>query len=154
VFRNLGDGTFQDVSRECGAGFQQVGLHRGAAFGDLDDDGRIDAVVTRLNETVEVFHNQTEPSGHFLLLKLVGTRSNPDGLGASVRLVLGSGRSLVRHSTTAVGYGGSRDKRVHFGLAREDAITRLEITWPGGRRQVLENVGVDRVLEVREPAAR
>jgi hypothetical protein len=154
VFRNLGDGTFQDVSRECGAGFQQVGLHRGAAFGDLDDDGRIDAVVTRLNETVEVFHNQTEPSGHFLLLKLVGTRSNPDGLGASVRVVLGSGRSLVRHATTAVGYGGSRDKRVHFGLGREDAITRLEITWPGGRRQVLENVGVDRVLEVREPAAR
>jgi len=154
VFRNLGDGTFQDVSRECGTGFQQVGLHRGAAFGDLDDDGRIDAVVTRLNETVEVFHNETEPSGHFLLLKLVGTRSNPDGLGASVRLVLGSGRSLVRHATTAVGYGGSRDKRVHFGLGREDTVTRLEVTWPGGRRQVLENVGVDRVLDVREPAAR
>ena len=154
VFRNLGDGTFRDVSRECGPGFQQTGLHRGAAFGDLDDDGRIDAVVTRLNEPVEVFHNQTEPSGRFLLLKLAGTASNPDGLGASVRLVLGSGRSLVRHATTAVGYGGSRDKRVHFGLGREEAITRLEITWPGGRRQVLENVGVDRVLEIREPAAR
>jgi hypothetical protein len=67
VFRNLSDGTFQDVSREGGADFQQAGLHRGAAFGDLDDDGRIDAVVTRLNEPVEVFHNQTEPSGHFLL---------------------------------------------------------------------------------------
>jgi hypothetical protein len=154
AFRNLGDGTFQDVSRECGQDFQQTGLHRGAAFGDLDNDGRIDAVVTRLNETVEVFHNETEPSGHFLLLKLVGTRSNPDGLGASVRVVLGSGRSLVRHATTAVGYGGSRDKRVHFGLGREATITRLEITWPGGRRQVLENVGVDRVLEIREPAAR
>ena len=154
VFRNLGDGTFQDVSRECGADFQQLGLHRGAAFGDLDDDGRIDAVVTRLNEPVEVFHNQSEPVGHFLLLKLRGTRSNPDALGTSVRLVLGSGRSLVRHATTAGGYGGSRDKRIHFGLGREEAITRLEITWPGGRRQVLENVGVDRVLEVREEAAR
>jgi len=154
VFRNLGDGTFKDASRECGADFQQAGLHRGAAFGDLDNDGRVDAVVTRLNEPVEVFHNQTEPSGHFLLLKLRGTVSNPDGLGTSVRLVLGSGRSLVRHATTAVGYGGSRDKRVHFGLGREDAISRLEITWPGGQRQVLENVGVDRVLEIREPAAR
>ena len=154
VFRNLGDGTFQDTSREYGADFQQVGLHRGAAFGDLDDDGRIDAVVTRLNEPVEVFLNRTEPSGHFLLLKLVGTRSNPDGLGTSVRVVLGSGRSLVRHATTAVGYGGSRDKRIHFGLGREDAITRLEVTWPGGHRQVLENVGVDRILEVREEAAR
>jgi enediyne biosynthesis protein E4 len=154
VFRNLGNETFQDVSREGGADFQQAGLHRGAAFGDLDDDGRIDAVVTRLNEPVEVFHNQTEPSGHFLLLKLRGTASNPDGLGTSVRLVLGSGRSLLRHATTAVGYGGSRDKRLHFGLGREDVITRLEITWPGGRRQVLENVGIDRVLEIREEAAR
>jgi hypothetical protein len=154
VFRNLGDGTFRDVSREGGADFQQVGLHRGAAFGDLDDDGRVDAVVTRLNEAVEVFHNETEPSGHFLLLKLAGTRSNPDGLGTSVRVVLGSGRSLVRHAMTAVGYGGSRDKRIHFGLGREDRITRLEITWPGGRRQVLENVGIDRILEVKEAAAR
>jgi hypothetical protein len=154
VFRNLGNEAFQDVSREGGADFQQAGLHRGAAFGDLDDDGRIDAVVTRLNEPVEVFHNQTEPSGHFLLLKLRGTASNPDGLGTSVRLVLGSGRSLVRHATTAVGYGGSRDKRLHFGLGREGVITRLEITWPGGRRQVLGNVGIDRVLEIREEAAR
>jgi hypothetical protein len=154
VFRNLGDGTFQDVSREAGADFQQAGLHRGAAFGDLDDDGRLDAVVTRLNEPVEVFHNQTEPSGHFLLLKLRGTASNPDGLGTSVRLVLGSGRSLVRHATTAVGYGGSRDKRIHFGLGREETITRLEIAWPSGHRQVLENVRVDRILEIREPAVR
>ena len=82
VFRNLGDGTFRDVTRECGADFQQVGLHRGAAFGDLDDDGRVDAVVTRLNEPVEVFVNRTEPAGHYLLVRLVGTRSNRDGLGA------------------------------------------------------------------------
>jgi hypothetical protein len=150
VFRNLGDATFRDVTRECGPDFQQVGLHRGAAFGDLDDDGRIDAVVTRLNEPVEVFLNRTEPSGHYLVLRLVGTRSNRDGLGASLRLALGSGRSLVRHATTAVGYGGSSDRRVHFGLGGESRVERLEITWPSGRHQVLENVGVDRILEVRE----
>jgi len=154
VFRNLGDGTFRDVTRECGPDFQQLGLHRGAAFGDLDNDGGIDAVVTRLNEPVEVFLNRTEPSGHNLLVKLVGTRANRDGLGASLRLRLGSGRSLVRHATAAVGYGGSSDKRVHFGLGAEDRITRLEITWPGGGLQVLENVGVDRILEIREPVVR
>ena len=154
MFRNIGDGTFRDVTRECGADFQQRGLHRGAAFGDLDDDGRLDAVVTRLNEPVEVFLNRTEPSGHYLLVRLVGTRANRDGLGASLRFVLGSGRSLVRHATSAVGYGGSSDKRVHFGLGAEDRIQRLEITWPGGNRQVLENVGVDRIVEIREPAAR
>ena len=70
VFRNLGDGTFGDVTRACGADFQQLGLHRGAAFGDLDDDGRVDAVVTRLNEPVEVFLNRAEPSGHYLLVRL------------------------------------------------------------------------------------
>jgi hypothetical protein len=150
VFRNLGDGTFRDVTRESGADFQQLGLHRGAALGDLDDDGRIDAVVTRLNEPVEVFLNRTEAAGHFLLVRLVGTRANRDGLGTSIRLVLPSGRSLLRHATAAVGYGGSSDKRVHFGLGAEDRIERLEVAWPGGRLQVLEHVGIDRILEVRE----
>jgi len=150
VFRNRADGTFADVTAEAGAGLQQVGLHRGAAFGDLDNDGRVDAVVTRLNERVEVFHNRTGRAGHHLLLRLVGTRSNRDGLGASVRLVLGSGRTLVRHATTAVGYGGSSDRRVHIGLGDEERVARLEITWPGGRRQVLEDVPIDRVLVVRE----
>jgi hypothetical protein len=150
VFRNLGDGTFGDVTRECGPDFQQVGLHRGAAFGDLDDDGRIDAVVTRLNEPVEVFLNRTEPSGHYLEVSLAGTRSNRDGLGAVLRLVLPSGRSLMRQATTAVGYGGSSDKRVHFGLGGESRIQRLEISWPSGVQQTLDNPGVDRILEVRE----
>ena len=139
VFRNLGDGTFRDVTRECGADFQQLGLHRGAAFGDLDDDGRVDAVVTRLNEPVEVFLNRTEPAGHYLLVRLVGTRANRDGLGASAPPhAAARDASLVRHATSAVGYGGSSDKRVHFGLGGEDRIERLEVTWPGGRRQVLE----------------
>jgi hypothetical protein len=152
VFRNLGDGTFDDVTGEAGEDLRQVGLHRGAAFGDLDDDGRIDAVVTRLNEPVEVFHNRTEGAGHFLILRLVGRRSNRDGLGASVRLVLPSGRARVRHATTAVGYGGSSDRRVHFGLGDETRVERLEITWPGGRRQLLEDVRADQVLVIPESA--
>jgi len=153
VFRNRGDGTFGDATATAGEDFQQKGLHRGAAFGDLDDDGRIDAVVTRLNEPVEVFHNQTEDAGHFLLLRLIGTRANRDGLGALVRATLSSGRVLVRHATTAVGYGGSSDRRVHFGLGDEDAVEGLEITWPGGHRQVLEDVPIDQVLTVRESTA-
>jgi hypothetical protein len=152
LFRNLGDGTFQDVTARAGADFQQVGLHRGAAFGDLDDDGRIDAVVTRLNEPLEVFHNETEPSGHFLLLRLVGTRANRDGVGALLRLVLPSGRALVRHLSTAVGYGGSSDRRVHFGLGPETRVERLEIAWPGGGTQILRDLPADQLLVVREPA--
>ena len=75
VFRKIGHGTFGDVTRACGADFQQLGLHRGAAFGDLDDDGRVDAVVTRLNEPVEVFLNRAEPSGHYLLVRCSSARA-------------------------------------------------------------------------------
>ena len=153
VFRNLGDRTFRDVTLGCGEDFQQKGLHRGAAFGDLDDDGRLDAVVTRLNEPAEVFLNRTESPGHFLQVRLVGTRSNRQGLGAIVRVALPSGRRLTRQASAAVGYGGSRDPRVHFGLGAEDRVERLEVTWPGGGSQLVKNVEADRTIEVREPAA-
>lgn len=153
VFRNLGDGRFQDVTETCGADFQQRGLHRGAAFGDLDNDGRVDAVVTRLNDRLEMFANRTQAAGRFLVLELEGVQSNRDGIGAELRLTLGSGRELLRAVKTAVGFGGSSDKRVHFGLGSEDTIVRLTVVWPGGGRQVLEHVSTNQFLRIRESAA-
>lgn len=152
LFRNLGTGSFRDVSEQCGEDFQQLGLHRGAAFGDMDNDGRIDAVVTRLNEKVEVLHNETQTTGHWLILELEGVQSNRDGLGAKVTLTLESGRTLVRHSTTAVGYGSSSDKRIHFGLGAETGVKSLEILWPEGARQLLTHPPIDRILHVRQSA--
>lgn len=156
VFRNLGRAPvrFEDVSAAAGEAFQRPAPHRGAAFGDIDNDGRLDAVVTVLNGPVKLFRNVTPNGNHWLLLRLEGRRSNRMGLGAAVRLDTPAGRTLHNHATTSTGYAASSDARVHFGLGKEASARRIEIRWPSGARQVLENVAADRVIPVSEPPQR
>ena len=151
VLANQRDGRFADVSGQAGESFQQTGLHRGAAFGDFDGDGRVDVVVTRLNERVELFRNTSPAENHWLAVRLSGRRSNRDGLGARVRVVGASGREQWNHATTSVGYASSSDRVVHFGLGRDASAKLVEILWPSGVRQRLEDVAADRQLTVREP---
>ncbi|MFN7993273.1 MAG: CRTAC1 family protein [Bryobacteraceae bacterium] len=151
VFRNLGNGKFQDVSREAGPGFQGTAAHRGVAFGDLDNDGKIDAVVTVLNGPAKYLHNISANANHWILLKLTGRKSNRMGLGAHVRITAADGMKQYNDATTAVGYACASDSRVHFGLGAAASIREIEIIWPGGPRQVLRNVGVDQILAVQEP---
>src|SRR5262249_15132025 len=99
VFRNLGRGKFQDVSAQAGADFQKPAAHRGAAFGDLDNDGRMDAVVTVLNGKAQYFHNVTRNANHWILLKLSGTKSNRMGLGAQVRMTAEDGSKQYNQVT-------------------------------------------------------
>jgi hypothetical protein len=153
VFRNLGNGKFEDVSKYAGDAFQQAAPHRGVAFGDLDNDGRLDAVVTVLGGAAKVLRNVSSNQNHWLLLQLVGSRSNRSGLGAQVRLVDGAGRTQWNHATTSVGYASSSDSRVHFGLGDSSTVRELEVRWPSGIRQVLHDIKVDRVLTIKEPAA-
>ena len=152
VFRNLGNGRFQNVSATAGPDFQIPGAHRGVAFGDLDNDGRMDAVVTVLNGQAKIFHNTTRNGNHWILLKLSGTRSNRMGIGAKIRLTTADGAVQYNHVTTSVGYASSSDSRVHFGLGANAAAKEIEITWPSGIRQVLRDVAGDRVVTVVEPA--
>jgi len=152
VFRNLGNGVFQDVSATAGPDFEQAAAHRGAAFGDMDNDGRVDAVVTVLNGRLQYFHNITGNGNHWILLKLVGVKSNRMGLGAQVRITAEDGSRQYNHATTSVGYGCSSDSRVHFGLGKSKLIREIEIRWPSGIRQTLRNVPADRVLTVEERA--
>jgi len=151
VFRNLGQGKFQDVSATAGPDFQKEAAHRGVAFGDLDNDGRVDVVVSVLNGPAEVFHNISETGNHWILLKLVGTKSNRMGIGAQVKLTAGDDSVQWNEVTTAVGYASSSDPRVHFGLGKNKIIKEVEIRWPSGIRQVLHNVEVDRIVEIEEP---
>ncbi len=151
IFVNQGGLRFLDRSAEAGPDFQKTGLHRGAAFGDLDGDGRIDVVVSRIGEPAEVWHN-TSPRLHWLALRLTGRRSNRDGIGAKIHIIGQSGREQWNHVTTSTGYGCSSDRTVHFGLGQDAVVRSLEIRWPSGTLQKMENLRADRLLSVEEPA--
>ena len=150
VFRNLGNGRFQDVSAEAGADFQKAASHRGAAFGDIDNDGRVDVVVNVLNGKAKYFHNLSRPDRHWILLKLVGTKSNRMGLGAQIRITGEDGLKQYNQVTTAVGYACSSDPRVHFGLGASKTVREIEIKWPSGIRQTLRNIAADQILTIEE----
>jgi len=152
ILLNRGDGTFADFSKQAGSSFQQVGHHRGAAFGDFDGDGRIDVVVTRLDGPAELFHNTSPAPNHWLDFRLVGKRSNRDGIGARIRVVGISGREQYNHVTTSVGFGCSSDRVVHFGMGKDTAARLVEIFWPSGTHQQLTSIAADRVVTVEEPA--
>jgi hypothetical protein len=143
VYLNRGDGTFQVQSVPGEA------LHRGAAFGDFDRDGRMDVVVTRLNEAPLILWNVSPETGHWIQLRLRGTKSNRDGIGARVHLVAPSGEQWNR-LTTSVGYAGSSERIVHFGLGNDDKASVIEIDWPSGVRQKLRDVAADQYISVEE----
>jgi hypothetical protein len=153
LFRNLGNGKFQNVSATAGADFQIPGAHRGLAFGDLDNDGRMDAVVGVLNGQAKIFHNTTRNGNHWIMLKLTGAKSNRMGIGAKIRVTTADGAVQYNHVSTSMGYASSSDPRAHFGLGGNAAVKEIEIVWPGGIRQVLRDVAADRVVSVTEPSA-
>jgi hypothetical protein len=148
--RNTGHG-FVDISRESGSVFGQPWIARGMAIGDLDNDGRLDAVITTNDGPVHILHNETAASNHWLLLKLVGHKSNRDAIGAEVAITTATGSQFATVST-ASSYLSASDKRVHFGLGKEARVRKIEIRWPSGIRQTLNDVAADQVLEVNEPA--
>jgi hypothetical protein len=150
VFRNLGNGKFEDASLGAGSDFQQEAPHRGVAFGDLDNDGRIDAVVSVLGAHVKLFHNVSAVENHWILLKLVGKKSNRMGLGAQIHLVTADGKSQWNEATTAVGYASDSDSRVHFGLGANRRVREIEVRWPSGIRQSLHDVAADQILTMEE----
>ena len=150
LLRNNRDGTFTDVAANAGSDFSIPAAHRGAAFGDLDNDGRIDIVTNCLNGRPEILMNRSTYSNHWLLINLIGTVSNRDGLGAKVRITTGEG-TQYNHATTSVGYGSSSDKRVHFGLGAAVKVEEIEVVWPSGIKQKVQNVPANQILSVREP---
>src|SRR5207247_4050741 len=138
---NSGHG-FVDVSADSGDVFHQAWVGRGLATGDVDNDGRIDAVVTNNEGPVYILRNETPTQNHWLTLKLVGHKSNRDAIGAEVKLVTARGQQIATVST-AGSYLSSSDKRVHFGLGSESAAQSIEIRWPSGIQQTLKNVRAD-----------
>ena len=125
---------------------------RGAAFADLNNDGWVDVVVNCNNQPPRILENHSWANrNHWLTLDTIGVSSNRDGIGTRIRLVTGDGLEQFAMVTTGGSYLSSSDKRVHFGLGRESAAAVIELTWPSGKRQRLENVKADRILKVIEP---
>jgi hypothetical protein len=149
--RNTGRG-FADVSAQSGSVFSQAWVARGMATGDLDNDGGLDAVVTTNDGPAYVLHNETSNSNHWLLLKLVGHRSNRDAIGAEIAITTAAGSQYATVST-ASSYLSASDKRVHFGVGKDATVQKIEIRWPSGVHQSLKDVRADQILLIDEPAA-
>ncbi len=146
--RNTGRG-FVDVSAESGSVFTQAWAGRGLALGDIDNDGRLDAVVSTSEGPAHLVYNRTQTQNHWLTLKLTGRKSNRDGIGAEVMVATAQGRQYAT-ATTASSYLSSGDKRVHFGLGTAAVAATIEIRWPSGNVQTIRNVRADQILEVEE----
>lgn len=150
LLENAGDATFTDAADKGGAFFQAKLRGRAATTLDFDNNGRPDLLMTTLADRAFLLKNTGASNAHWLLLKLEGTRSNRDGFGAIVE-VRAKGRTTVHLARAPVGFLIQGDPRLHVGLADADRAERLEVRWPSGQRQVLENVPADQILTLREP---
>ena len=155
VFRNLGpNGKWQSLTDEAGFNSSEPAQHRGCALGDLDGNGRIDIVVTAIGRPAEIWMNRSSNPGHWLGIALTGTQSNRDGIGARIKVVSRTIGAQYNHMTTSVCYASSSDGPVHFGLGPDERAEVVEIRWPSGELQKLENIGADQILKITEPAKR
>lgn len=145
-------GRLLNVSPQGGPIFAAPVAARGAAFGDLDNDGLIDIAINCNDGHAIILHNRGGNGNHWLTLNLTGTSSNRDAVGSKIRLVTDSGLQQTRFVSTAGSYISASDKRAHFGLGHSKKIRLIEITWPRGIVQRLESVAVDQILTVKEPA--
>ncbi len=151
VFRNIGRGKFGALTAEAGLTAQPPARHRGSAVGDLNGDGRVDVVVTSLSAPAEIWINDSPGENHWLELRLEGTRSNRDAIGARIKIVAG-GAPQYDHVAFAAGYASSSAGPVHFGLGVAKRAESVEIRWPSGLVQNLKDVPADQIVHVKEPA--
>ncbi|HUH62783.1 MAG TPA: CRTAC1 family protein [Terracidiphilus sp.] len=164
LFRGLGNGRFEDVSRDGGPVLSERTVARGACFADYDNDGNVDAFLVNLGDKGKLLHDVSANSGHWVAIRLVGamrpgdrnvaaasgSKSNRDGIGARVE-VYASGKRWTSERVAASGYLSQDDARLHFGLGAATLIDKLTVHWPSGREQTLEKLAVDRVQTVEEP---
>ncbi|MGB6843587.1 MAG: CRTAC1 family protein [Candidatus Acidiferrales bacterium] len=154
LYRNTGDASFVDSTKTEGADFRAPRVGRGLAVGDFDNDGWLDFLVNNNGQDAQLFRNDGAASpaargNHWLGVKLVGTKSNRDAIGAHLKLVAGD---LTSYDQTKGGmsYMSAQDPRIYFGLGKRNRVDSLEIWWPSGWRETLSNIPVDTIITVVE----
>ncbi|MBK7133968.1 MAG: CRTAC1 family protein [Bacteroidales bacterium] len=149
LFENLGDGKFTDISNNLGEYFNQEYVGRGACLGDYDNDGDFDIYIANLNSRGMFLRNNKGNLNNWLIINLVGTTSNRDGIGARVKITSG-GRTQTTQKKSTSGYLSQSDHRLHFGLAKNESVEKIEIKWPSGKAQVIENTKANQIITIKE----
>jgi hypothetical protein len=152
VFRNRGGASFEDVSAASGPGVTKPHSSRGAAFGDFDNDGDLDVLVMNMNEPPSLLRNDLAAKSGWIQVRLLGTRSDRMGLGATVT-VTAAGRKQVQAALSQASYYSVDDPRLHFGLGAAERADTIEVRWPSGHVDVLRDVAGRRTVTVREGTA-
>ncbi len=150
LFENVGGGKFQDSSVELSGYFREEHVGRGACIGDYDNDGDLDIYIVNLHAEGMFLRNNKGNEKHWLTLQLVGNTSNRDGIGARIMVASGDDVQIAQKKSTT-GYLSQNDPRIHFGLNDRDSVDQIQIRWPSGKLQLLENVKADQILKVEEP---
>jgi hypothetical protein len=150
VFRNLGDGRFEELIEEAGPGVAAVHTSRGCAFGDFDNDGDVDVLIMNMNEPPSLLRNDVSGKGHWLKVLLVGVQSNRSAIGGRVVARYG-GRAQAQAVTAQSSFYSANDRRLHFGLG-EATSADLTIRWPNGGTEKVSNVEADQLVVIREGA--
>jgi len=151
LYRNLGAGRFEDISTGAGPGVAENHSSRGVAFGDYNNDGRVDIVVNNQNDPPSLLRNETKDGGHWLGVQLVGVRSDRCGIGARVR-VMAAEQEQLQEVRSGGSYLSQNDLRLHFGLGKATKADWIEVRWPSGQVDRLKGVPGDRVMVVKEGA--
>jgi hypothetical protein len=150
LLHNEGGRRLSDISRLVGPDFQRKFVGRGAATADIDNDGDLDILILNLNARPRLLRNDGGNKNHWLMVRAKGSRSNRDAVGTRIRLTAG-GKTQVREVRSGSGYLSQGDFRVHFGMGRNVRAEKIEVRWPDGRTEVLQNVAADKILTVSEP---
>jgi hypothetical protein len=151
VFRNLGNGTFQELDDATEPAIASRHVSRGCAFGDFDNDGDLDILVMNQNEPPSLLRNDAPPGNHWIKIRLHGTKSNRSALGARVAVRSGS-KVQVQELMSQTSYVSSNDPRLHFGLG-STASVEIEVRWPLGSTEIYKNIPADRLITLQEGSA-
>lgn len=150
LLRNLGAGRFRDVTRQAGAPFESLAVGRGAAFGDIDNDGDVDVLVANNGGPVRLLLNDADPIHHWLEVRLRGVTDNRQGIGARVGIQRADGTTIWRRARTDGSYLSASDPRVHFGLGSESRIQSVVVEWPRGSREAWSGIAADRIVTLEQ----